>query len=801
MGYFIRDNNISAGNIGIQTGNIGTTSIDRSTVSLSPIEQSAGNINKTAEMTTLDLGDIFGIKTNETAIQSSEKVLEGQVNLAETDVQASEVTGEKLTKDDTKTESINQSTGDINKGTSLDNSTKINGNTNAGNGAGVNGANGGNFSAAGGSGGGSWSSTSGGNTGGKGASKPGGLTGVTAGIAGTKGGASATGAKVSGKTMQSSRPVITTGSIDSTGARMTSLPLTVDEASNLLDAMKNTGAHIAGKITGFIREKINIKSFAATAAIVVSSVVFKLLQMIEALVDGVDYYVAALEDLVGLEEDAQRRREGIAVDNTGDLEKKLYEDTAIGKAINEASLIKYDGLVAKGIKRFTGTVVKIAAVFFLGPEVAAGIGFFSGTGEAAQSAYANALENGNEDLKLGFWGNTGIVFSGALGAIEWASYKGPAEGLGNILAEAATEGPGFVLSEIGKQFFSRETLTYIKENLGKTAFKSFLQTAGDFGKIISKYLNGQEVTKEDYFELLKDYALNFGINVIIGRSVKIIGGYKVPKNPTIEVELEKNDKVETMKDHFESARDTFKDKLKGRNVSKDAKKAKEMYETIDEHDKEIRKYFFKLIKKIGEFYAGGKDTEPIYPKLTQDEREDLHRLVLLMTVGGVAGVTKAVKYKSLNISTESQGKLTRNINNSVVKEALVNFEAVKMINSIPREKVEQYSAGESVEKALHSEVNITRDTKDGLKTEKIPKLGTDIDNSVGTRISTNDHYENAPAITFKSSEVNNVGKIQEVDSSSNESSVGSSIAVGNSSHVEISGESSGSSDSDVGDDK
>ncbi len=801
MGFFITDHNISTGPVGSKASTIGGASIDRSTVNLSTVEQSTGEISKSSEMTTLDLADIFG-EAPKAATTEAKKVVEENVNLEQINTNSSEVSAEKLTEEATKTENINQTTGEINKETSLEGTTTVEGNkTSSGN---TGGTGGGNFSVsggAGGSGGGSWGSSSGGNTGGKVSSKVGGLQGVTTGIAGRGGGANATGAKVSGKTMQSSRPVITTGNIDRSGARMTSLPFTEEEAGIVWDSMKNTGARIAGRITGFIREKINLKSFAATAAIVVSSVVFKLLQMIEVLVDGVDYYVAALEDLVGLEEDAQRRREGIAVDNAGDLEKKLYEETALGKAINEASIIKYDGLVAKGIKKFTGTIVKMAAVLGLGPGGAAAIGFFVGTGEAAQSAYSNALANGNTDLDLGILGNAGIVLSGGLGALEWYSYKGPAEGLGNII-EGLSEAGGreYVLSEIGKQFFSKETIEYIKDNWKKNAFKSFLQSTGDIGKIISKYMNGEKVTAKDYDELLQGFIINFGINSIIGRTVNIIGDYKVYHFKTYR------DRRTEARIRYDNFKEWVNSKLKGRNVSKDAKKAREVYETVDEHDRELRRLGIKVLNKLKEaFLDSPKHTVPFYESLSPDEKENTQKLVRILTGAMLTGGSTIVPDLLSNSKRLSGAKAAKTTYSQNVVKALADYETLNKVSSAP-EKVreEKFKTAEAQIELDSKEESATKSAGKDYNVADIPRLGNEPENKLnndsplGNRNYTKPVVEistNNTNVSYQQVDISSGGSSEESPSSSGNSSSGSSTESSSSSSSSSSGSSTESSSS------
>lgn len=799
MGFFITDHNISTGPVGSKASSIGGAAIDRSTINLSTVEQSTGEISKSSEMTTLDLADIFG-EAPKAAATEAKKVVEENVDLEQISTNSSEVSAEKLTEEATKTENINQTTGEINKETSLEGTTTVEGNkTSSGN---TGGTGGGNFSVsggAGGSGGGSWGSSSGGNTGGKVSSKVGGLQGVTTGIAGRGGGANATGAKVSGKTMQSSRPVITTGNIDRSGARMTSLPFTEEEAGIVWDSMKNTGARIAGRIKGFIREKINAKSFIATAAIVVSSVVFKLLQMIEALVDGVDYYVAALEDLVGLEEDAQRRREGIAVDNAGDLEKKLYEETALGKAINEASIIKYDGYVAKGIKKFTGTVVKMAAVLGLGPGGAAAIGFFVGTGEAAQSAYSNALANGNTDLDLGILGNAGIVLSGGLGALEWYSYKGPAEGLGNIIKDlSGAGGREYVLSEIGKQFFSKETIEYIKDNWKKNAFKSFLQSTGDIGKIISKYMNGEKVTAKDYDELLQGFVINFGINSIIGRTVKIIGGYNVaPEEATLgEKKVEETKKL---KDRYEDFKEWVKSKIKGRNVSKDAKKAKDVYETVDDHHSEIRRLGIKLLNKFREMYFDDtKHTGPFYV-MTPEEKEDAKKLMNLVTSGTVAGAISLGTGLLAGSEKITGGKVSKKAYSTEVVKALADYETINKVSSAP-EKVreETFKTAEAQIELDSKEESATKSAGKDYNVADIPRLGNELENKLNNDSPLGNRNYTKPVVeistkntnaSYQQVDISSGGSSEESPSSSGNSSSGSSAASSNSSSSSSSGSS------------
>ncbi len=541
MGYFITDHNISTGPVGSKASSIGGSSIDKSTINLSSVEQSTGEINKSSEMTTLNLGDIFG-EGAKAATTEAQKVVKENVNIENTTTSSSEVTSENLTNETTKTDTINQTTGEINKDTSLDSNTNIPGNHTTGSTANTGGSSFSATSGSGGGGGGSWSSPSSSST--KSSSKSGGLTGITTGIAGRGGGVSATGAKVAGKTMQSSRPVITTGNIDATGARMTSLPLTENESNHLWDAFKNTGAHIGKHFTGFIRERINVKvSQLATCSVIGTSILSALGNILEAIIiDGLfGYAIAGALDLLGADDAANDLRKFAAVDHVEKINKKLYEETDLGKYINQKSLIKYDSKIAKGITTFAEVTIVIAAaaaveVFTGGTATPliigtfAGLGFLKGSGEAAESAYQNAIYNGETDLTLGLLDNLKIIGRGGLEAMSWAFNAKAGAGIGQMIDAAKVSSWSEVATIVKNDFISEKNLNmmFSKGNVIMNFIGAGFQASPQIMKVVEKAKSG-ELTAGDVALLTFEIIGYFGLNTVSDGMRNVTSGFISPK--------------------------------------------------------------------------------------------------------------------------------------------------------------------------------------------------------------------------------------------------------------------------------
>lgn len=124
----------------------------------------------------------------------------------------------------------------------------------------------------------------------------------------------------------------------------------------------------------------------------------------------------------------------IAYDKVGNLNKTFYEGTKIGKAINDASYLKYDSDVSKKIQDVTAgageaigvTVATIATGGAAGVALAGTVGFSSAAGSAAENKFQDK-ENRDywkDSLSIGVDGAIGAVNDISIGRAGNAAYQG-----------------------------------------------------------------------------------------------------------------------------------------------------------------------------------------------------------------------------------------------------------------------------------------------------------------------------------------------------------------------------------------
>ena len=182
------------------------------------------------------------------------------------------------------------------------------------------------------------------------------------------------------------------------------------------------------------------EKFVSTAAVVTTTVVSGAADIVEGAADGVIWVsgtiVAGTADLLGEEEFANKVKEStmdaIAVDVVGELNKEFYENTEIGRSINDASAMKYDSEEAQFIRDASKEIIIIAGA--TAATVATGgaaaplfaAGFAMGAGESAEEKFKD-VENRNfygDALEIGLDGTIRGLSTMAYGKAGAAAFNG-----------------------------------------------------------------------------------------------------------------------------------------------------------------------------------------------------------------------------------------------------------------------------------------------------------------------------------------------------------------------------------------
>ena len=537
MGIFVRDN-IGDINIGSKSSDVSGKTVHSSNIEISNIER--GNSDFTSESnisSSVDFGDLFNEKASGSEVASS-SMTNGSTNIEGTNQSGTNTTQQGMTNDKVNENNSNQQTGNaqsasLSNGKNEENNTSQStgtassqGTTSSGNQGSSTGQTGGSATGASTSSGKGPSGTTGG-TGGK-ASTSSMSGGQTGNGQGGHGGHQAAGVDVKTSTVNANtRPtaMASGGAAAQTGTTVSQKTVTASEVeTNASKAEANTGGIIGKAVRWFVKEVINvIDVIESTKTVIATSVLSAVGNIVEAVViDGlVGYVIAGVLDLCGADDYANDLRKFAARDLVGEANKWFYEENDIGRHINEMSAIKYDSAVAKGITTFTETAVKIAAATAIstvpgGIFILAGIGALEGMGNAAESAYQNALANGETDLTLSVLSNLGILGSGALDAVAWIFNAKLGQGLLNIAGDIGELGIKEAGTTILKQIFSKETLSNALKpsNLLMNLGQSGLQSGGKIGPIFSKIVNGEEITLAEWGDLAFTFGLYFLINTV-----------------------------------------------------------------------------------------------------------------------------------------------------------------------------------------------------------------------------------------------------------------------------------------------
>ena len=289
--------------------------------------------------------------------------------------------------------------------------------------------------------------------------------------------------------------------------------------SKYIDTLKDFKNNI---VNGEFEEAYdNIKTLKATNAVVLEKVTSGILKIGELLQDGTIMLETTGASIITLGIDAvfgtnytdsmwESTMDYVAIDQVGNIEKVFYENTSLGKELNDESILKYNSKGAESIKNVSKKAGEIAAATAItvatggaaAPLVAAGIGFLEGTGQGGEKYFSMTDENGNytnrsvKDIGLSYlegiqkgaeWYVSGQVGSGIYNGVK--SFVNPA----SITREVASRATG--------NTFKDAVVNTIKSPDMYVDFAAATAKAG------AGYITNGEVN-------WKDYAFELGFSVL-----------------------------------------------------------------------------------------------------------------------------------------------------------------------------------------------------------------------------------------------------------------------------------------------
>ena len=277
----------------------------------------------------------------------------------------------------------------------------------------------------------------------------------------------------------------------------------------------------------------SLEVLGSTAAVTATSVVSGVFGLAEDLIDGVlllgTQATTGVATLFGEEEWAESAQntmmDVISYDVVGEVNKAFYENTDVGRQINENSLIKYDSEVAQGIQDASTKVAEFAAATALtiatggaaAPVailIVGGTGYLIGSGDKAQEAFSE------EDRD--FWNDSiETTIAGGVKAVEF--YSEGKMGAGMVQAVGAIRSAGGVtnfLKNMKTAFSNGKSEFFTKESIKKgfkTTFKdidTYIDSIGAaFNNITYDSENGLQI---DWKAFAQETACNFALNGIFG---------------------------------------------------------------------------------------------------------------------------------------------------------------------------------------------------------------------------------------------------------------------------------------------
>ena len=289
----------------------------------------------------------------------------------------------------------------------------------------------------------------------------------------------------------------------------------------------------------------------ATVAVATTSVLSGVLDIGEAILDGGAWVAAKVVGIIS-EEGANAIEEFIARDLVSEANEAFYENTEIGRTLNEASYMKYDSEAAQGIRSVSEDVGVFAIATALtvctggaAAPLTIGLGAAYGIGGAAEDTYATVGTNTSAIQELLILGN------GALSALSWYTSGKLGKGFIEIGKSMAEAGVKEILAEMCRGIFSKEMLKELfkPSNIVGNAIGTLMQAGGDIGRIATKLYNGGEVTAEEWALLVGELIVYFGLNIAEDALRTEITDFKAPSNKIeadVEVTNHQNDLDDTL---------------------------------------------------------------------------------------------------------------------------------------------------------------------------------------------------------------------------------------------------------------
>ncbi len=301
-------------------------------------------------------------------------------------------------------------------------------------------------------------------------------------------------------------------------------------------------------IAGIFQKGFNLlKKTGATISVATTSVVSGVLGFKESLIDGGAYLVSGTLGLVGLDNASNTVKEFIAVDLVGEANKLFYENTEIGRKLNDASIIKYNSELAQNVGNVTTMASEIAAATAVtiatgGAAAPAaygavfGIGVLSGAGSQAESTY----QQGTDTTILQ---EVGVLGSGLLNGLTWMANGKLGSGAIDIAKDCSALGVKKVTSDIVSKTMTKDfALNVVKENLslknanGKAninAVANYVTSAFGASRSLTPYINGEEeFTASSALKVSGIYLGYLGANILEDVTRDRISGFKASQQIT-----------------------------------------------------------------------------------------------------------------------------------------------------------------------------------------------------------------------------------------------------------------------------
>ena len=277
----------------------------------------------------------------------------------------------------------------------------------------------------------------------------------------------------------------------------------------------------------------SLEILGSTAAVTATSVVSGIFGLAEDLVDGVlllgTQAVTGVATLFGEEEWAESAQntmmDVISFDAVGEANKAFYENTSVGREINENSLIKYDSEIAQGIQDASTKLAEFAAATALTVAtggvaapvailIVGGTGYLIGSGDKAQESFSEEDRDFWEDSKE-------TTIAGGIKAVEF--YSEGKMGAGMVQAAGAIQSAGGVtnfLKNMRTALSNGKSSLFTRESL-KNGFRATLKDADTYIDSIGAALNNITYDSENGLQvnwegLVQETACNFASNSVFG---------------------------------------------------------------------------------------------------------------------------------------------------------------------------------------------------------------------------------------------------------------------------------------------